>query len=222
MAHFMRFYLATLSLFILLTVTASPSANATLITFEDIPAINISESTLTESGYDFDLNKKALSTGEDCGTPTCADNGSKYLLINYFPTGDSFFSFARTDGLGFDFYGFDLGEGQVNRPYDWVTTVEISGITMSGEKVAQRFNLDHINDGDAGLFDDFQTFSTNNNFTNLASVLVSGFGAIDRNSFSVDNIQLSSVVVSEPTSIILLLVALFFIFAYRSISLNKI
>jgi len=218
----MRFYLATLSLFILLTVTASPSANATLITFEDIPAINISESTLTESGYDFDLNKKALSTGEDCGTPTCADNGSKYLLINYFPTGDSFFSFARTDGLGFDFYGFDLGEGQVNRPYDWVTTVEISGITMSGEKVAQRFNLDHINDGDAGLFDDFQTFSTNNNFTNLASVLVSGFGAIDRNSFSVDNIQLSSVVVSEPTSIILLLVALFFIFAYRSISLNKI
>jgi len=222
MAHFMRFYLATLSLFILLTVTASPSANATLITFEDIPAINISESTLTESGYDFDLNKKALSTGEDCGTPTCADNGSKYLLINYFSSGDSFFSFARTDGLGFDFFGFDLGEGQINRANNWAATVEISAVTMTGEMINQSFSLDHINDGDAGIFDDFQTFATNSDFRNLSFVVVNGVGAQDRNSYSVDNIQLSSVVVSEPTSIILLLVALFFIFSYRSISLNKI
>jgi len=82
---------------------------------------------------------------------------------------------------------------------------------MSGEKVAQRFNLDHINDGDAGLFDDFQTFSTNSEFTNLASVLVSGFGALDRNSYSVDNIQLSAVTVPEPTALTIFVIAILLI-----------
>ncbi|NQZ20616.1 MAG: PEP-CTERM sorting domain-containing protein [Colwellia sp.] len=217
----MRFSLATLTLFILLTVTASPSANASLITFEDIPAMNISESTFTEAGYVFEMNKKALSTGEDCGIPTCVDNGSKYLLINYFPTGESFFSFARTDGLGFDFFGFDLGEGQVNRANNWAATIEISAVTMTGETINQSFNLDHINDGDAGIFEDFQTFTTNNDFTNLAFVVVNGFGAQDRNSYSVDNIQLSSVTVPEPASIFLLLLALLFVFGNRITSFKK-
>jgi len=217
----MRSSLAAITLFILLTVSASPSVNASLITFEDIPPINISESTITESGYNFNMNKKALSTGEDCGVPTCADNGSKYLLINYFSTGESFFSFARTDGLSFDFFGFDLGEGQVNRPNNWATTIEISAVTMSGETISQNFSLDHINDGDAGIFEDFQTFTTNSDFTNLASVVVNGFGAQDRNSFSVDNIQLSSVVVSEPATIVLLLIALLFAAGYRFTSLKS-
>ena len=217
----MRFSLATLTLFISLTVTALSSANASLITFEGIPAINISESTFTESGYDFNMNKKALSTGEDCGTPTCADNGSKYLLINYFSTGQSFFSFARTDGLGFDFFGFDLGEGQVNRANNWAAVIEISAVTMTGETINQSFNLEHINDGDAGIFEDFQTFTTNSDFINLASVVVNGIGAQDRNSYSVDNIQLSSVVVPEPTSIFLLLLALLFVFGNRITSYKK-
>jgi len=50
------------------------TANATLITFEDIPVTNISESTITESGYDFTINKKAMNTDNECGTPTCVDN----------------------------------------------------------------------------------------------------------------------------------------------------
>ena len=92
---------------------------------------------------------------------------------------------------------------------------------MTGETINQSFNLDHINDGDAGIFEDFQTFTTNSDFINLASVVVNGIGAQDRNSYSVDNIQLSSVVVPEPTSIFLLLLALLFVFGNRITSYKK-
>ncbi len=92
---------------------------------------------------------------------------------------------------------------------------------MSGEIITQNFSLDHINDGDAGVFEDFQTFTTNSDFTNLASVVFKGFGAQDRNSYSVDNIQLSSEVVPESTSILLLSLALLFVFGNRITSFKK-
>jgi len=200
----MKLSSAIFSLVTLITINAFPTAHAALITFDTSSNGNVSESTITESGYDFDLNKKALITDEACGSPTCANNDSNFLLVNYFSSGESFFSFSRTDGLGFDFYGFDLAEGQVNRQNYWATSIQISAITMLGETVNQNFTLDFINDGASGIADDFQTFTTNSNFSNLAAVVVNGFGGIDRNTYSVDNIKLSTVSVPEPSTIALL------------------
>ena len=70
----MKLSSALINLVILITVSILPATQATLITFDGSSNGNVSESTITESGYNFDLNKKALITGEACGLPTCADN----------------------------------------------------------------------------------------------------------------------------------------------------
>lgn len=72
---------------------------------------------------------------------------------------------------------------------------------MNGDTFFEVFQLDWINDG-SGSLNDFQNFIANSSFTNLQSVRFEGIGA-DDNYFSIDNINLSSSSVPEPSVMML-------------------
>ena len=180
-------------------LSISSLASASLIIFDDMAVANISESTITSDGYDITTGKKALITNESCGIPTCADNGTNYLTINYFPTGENSFTLIRTDSEAFDLLGFDLAEFNIRYSQFWAKTIVVSATDIHGAMISESFDLDFINDGLGGVAD-FQTFSTSL-FTDVTTVKFSGIGGVDRNGYSVDNINVVYSSVPEPSTL---------------------
>ena len=185
-----------------LLAVAAP-ASALVIDFESITASSCNSfPSITTQGFDFTTVAPILFACD--GTRVdLASNGTN-TVGSQTPT---ITTMAQTGGGLFSLIAIDLAELFIgNSPKN--LRVQVKGRVQGGGIVRVVFLLDGINDG-AGGAADFETFILPGNFVNLTSLNITGVPT-DRifRRFMFDNIVVTTQVVPEPTSLLLLGVGL--------------
>jgi len=186
-------------------------AAAATITFEAITQIT---SGYTEAGFNVlggAAGLFAILESDDC-TPTCADNGTRYLGAFRQSQNDAAWAsvvvISRVGGGEFSFQGFDGAEGLSGAGSSfWAIAIRVTGVRANLTTVSQDFMLGQVNDGLGGV-EDFVTFASafSGTFTSLQ------FSGIPLNQdfgdFSIDNVNVTAIdpaaTVPEPASLLLL------------------
>jgi hypothetical protein len=154
----------------------------------------------------------------DC-SPSCADNGSRYLgTLRSFAQGHftpSVFV-SKTDGSAFSFTSFESAEFPNSGDVMFATAsgIRILGRLLDDSFVSEDFMFDGVNDGTGGT-NDFQTFYTSR-FGSVTELQFLGIRSAGTD-FAVDNLVVNAAVpeVPEPSSIALLAAGFAGLFARR-------
>lgn len=199
------------------------SASAVTINFNGSP--NTSLSSYNEAGFNVAPNFGQFFIGNtNSCSPTCADNGSQWLM-SFNSSGGSGFGdtiiIKALDNHAFTFNSFSGAEGPFDNtnPNDWAFGIKVIGVLIDNSVMFQDFTLDQINDGTGGVAD-FQSFtsSLSNSFVEIRFSGIAGQG----HDFIIDNITLDNVVqVPEPHTIALLSLGLLGFAASRYKSTNN-
>lgn len=193
-----------------------PAANADIVTFEDLAAgsCNSVANPSTSGDYTFEVGglTSPLLIACDSTNSRLASNGSNYLTGTQSASGgDLIITMTNALGAAFDLLSVDLAE--VFKIGDFAEDtnaagVEIVGNFVGGGTVTQSVLLDGVVDGPGGSLD-FQTFLVSSAFTNLSSVIFTGYGGtgwltngrfFTGTRFALDNLQVQASAPSDPTS----------------------
>jgi hypothetical protein len=175
------------------------SAQAAVITFEDLPPDDAVLPPLTDrisGGFLFDSPADHLHI--DDGTGWGANNGTNIMVIDAFGS-DLDVTFSPVGGGTFALTGLDLSKANTFSTTS-ATDVEVTGNLAGGSTVFASFAL-------APNFT-FQTFGFDSSWTNLTSVVLNGVGStccgdVPANYFGLDNVVVESTVVPEPAALTL-------------------
>lgn len=182
----------------------SGAANAVVITFDEYDRFQlVSNTTFTNSGYEFTTSASTSIFDNTCCRPEFPNNGDLYLAVNYYSHGG--FTLTNADSSAFDLLSFDIAETFMGlESSHWADYVRVEATYADASTFSQDFALDGIQDG-SGPANDFQTYLTGNEFTNLQSVHFMGIGdSTSFQGFTIDNIDIETTSVPEPTAIALL------------------
>jgi hypothetical protein len=187
------------------TVLGHGTADAAVITFDEYAGSCAAVATLESGGFTF---TSTFENGCDA-TPAHANtaigsNGTPLLISAFeFPI-----LMTLTAGGTFSFQSFD-GEELWDTATDFApnnpSQLQVIGQLAGGGTATATFNLDGVNDGYGGV-NDLQHFLLPSSFSNLTSVLFTGFRSDGLlGDFGLDNIAVNEVAaVPEPASLLLL------------------
>ena len=146
------------------------------------------------------------------GSLPLVDHGSPYIA-SLGGGDDGPITLSRLDGLPFSLIQFDAAEAFLSdveatlAGFPNAASINVVGQTSSGGQVQTTFTLDGVKDGAAGQ-NDFQTFTLDASFTNLASITFHGSVPTGGSgAFALDNFHLGTPI-PEPATLPLALVAL--------------
>jgi hypothetical protein len=192
---------------LLVTLVAGNDALAAPITLDFNTAASEYTNSFTEDGFTLASDTFAtlgFGTGAGFCSPPCSDNGTISARLFERNT-NAVFDLIEGAGGGFQFLGFDLGEGHTGFPQFDATSVTVSGYLSNVLVASQTFLLDGINDGPGGVAD-FQSFVAVG-FTNVDRLVFVGNGGLSQY-FSMDNVLLDNlqppILVPEPATVLLL------------------
>ncbi|WP_342807101.1 hypothetical protein [Alteromonas sp. M12] len=184
-------------------------ANATLINFDDVTAswtAYANSSMYTSGNVTFSHSGSFAALNSSTNDDRLSGNTTTAL----YSFNNSTITMSSTET--FNLVGFDGGETWDNLPHAWSNSIQVIGYFAAGGSITQVFDLDTIKDEINGL----QTF-TASGFTGLSLLEFSGVCLTVCNpEFSLDNVSISSVAVSEPATIGLLGIMLLTMLRIRS------
>jgi hypothetical protein len=194
------------------------AAQASILTFDDIPGTENIQTTLDYQGFSFTSGHMHFYGCGHIGYDDIAFNGTTKL--GYEGDRGRPITMARQDGGTFSLLSLDVAEFFANNMYPDKPNAEvlnISGTLLDGSLVSYDFFLDGINDGPFGTLADFQHLALPNLFTNVTSLLFTGLRLSGASGgISIDNLEIAdSVSVPEPGTLGLMGISLLGVAAAR-------
>lgn len=204
-----------------LAMLCGGAAQATILTFDEIPGTENIQNHLDYQGFTFTSSHMHFYGCGHAGYEDIAFNGT--TKIGYEGDRGSPITMSRQDGGAFNLLSLDVAEFFANGLYpdkpnaDFLT---ITGTLLGGGLVSYNLFLDGINDGPFGTLADFQHFVLPNLFSNVTSLLFTGLrlDGVTSGGVSLDNLEVtdsSTVSVPEPGSLGLLGISLLGLAAAR-------
>lgn len=186
-----------------LGLMAGTSANATILTFDDIPGTENIQTSLTYEGFSFSSTHFHTFGCGHVGYETSAFNNSTHL--GYESGRGSPIVMSRSDGEAFSLVSLDASEFYaVNNPdRPNADILDITGYLLGGGTVSYQLRLDGLVDGIFGPLEDFEHFSLPDLFTNVTSIVFTGLRLNGSSGgINIDNLEvLDRVSVPEPATL---------------------
>lgn len=188
-----------------LALLSGAAAQATVLTFDEIPGTENIQTHLDYQGFTFTSSHMHFYGCDHVGYNDIAFNGTTKL--GYEGERGGPISMTRTDGSAFTLLSLDVAEFFVNGLYPDkpnANILNISGLLLDGSSVSYNLYLDGINDGPFGTQEDFQHFVLPDLFTNVTQLLFTGllWDGMTLGGVSIDNLEIADAVsVPEPGSL---------------------
>ena len=176
-------------------------ANADIITFDEIPAAEAITTSVDSGGYHFTSNHMHTY---GCGHwDLVASNGTTHL--GYESGRGAPITMTRQDGGVFSLLSLDASEFYPNSGGDRPNAeiLRIVGTFLDGTSATYELFLDGLTDGTGGVVD-FQHFSLPSVFTNVVSIVFTGWRFEGRDGgVAIDNLEVINGLVggNEPANV---------------------
>lgn len=187
-----------------LALLCGGTAQATILTFDDIAGTEAIQTQLSYQGFSFTSSHMHFYGCGHAGYEDIAFNGTTKLGFEGDRGGP--ITMSREDGGVFTLVSLDAAEFFKNNMYPSrpnADILQLTGYLLDGSSVSYDLHLDGVAGGPSGGLDDFQHFVLPDLFANITSLVFSGL-RLDGTSggISLDNLEVTdSVSVPEPASL---------------------
>lgn len=176
------------------------AAQATILTFDEIPGTENIQTRLDYQGFSFTSSHMHFYGCAHVGYTEVGFNGTTKLGTEAGRGGP--INMARQDGGTFSLLSLDVGEFFINGLFDDAPGADyllITGWLLDGSTVSHNVYIDGINDGPFGLVNDFEHFALPDLFSNVTALRFSGWMLDGRSAgVQIDNLEVADASVPEP------------------------
>jgi hypothetical protein len=183
----------------LVAMLSGGAAQATILTFDEIPGTENIQTHLDYQGFTFTSTHMHFYGCAHAGYEDIAFNGTTKLGAEGDWGGP--ITMSRQDGGAFSLLSLDIAEFFNNGLYPDKPNADLLNLTatlLDGSQVSWDLVLDGINDGPFGTLEDFQHVVLPDLFVNVTELVFTGvrLAASNFGGFSIDNLE-----VGDPVSV---------------------